>query len=138
MAPKDGSDKEARKNNSPQHTDKADVTIGPYRNDFFTEILLDKTKYIKNCFFYFMKKKAYFPNLASMDSAEINQWIQDLSQIVKTRICELIIYEVYIEKLRQKDYVRTIILRKSSDEDKRLAKNLSIDNLLEEKDYEKC
>ena len=93
MAPIDGSDKEARKNNSPQHTDKADVTIGPYRNDLFTEILLDKTKYIKNCFFYFMRKKAYFPNLASMDSAEINQWIKDLSQIVKTRICELIIYD---------------------------------------------
>ena len=138
MTTRDDIDKEIHKNGVPQDTAGTEGSFGPYRNDLFTEILLDKTKYIKNCFFYFMRKKAYFPNLASMDSTEINQWIKDLSQIVKTRICELIIYEVYIEKLKQKSYVRTIILRKSSDEDKRLAKNLSIDNLLEEKDYEKC
>ena len=111
--------------------------FGPYRNDLFSEILLDQNNYIKNCFYYLLKK-GYFPNLASVDHIGINLWIQDLCQIVKMAIWKLIRKGIYVDKLKQKKYARQIIYRKSYDEDKRLEKNLSIDNLFEEDDYEKC
>ena len=99
--------------------------FGPYRNDLFSEILLDQNNYIKNCFYYLLKK-GYFPYLASMDHIGINQWVQDLSQIVKMAIWKLIRNGTYVEKSKQKKYVRQIIYRRSIAENERLGKNISI------------
>jgi len=128
METRDANDRKAGKNVGPKDIDETEVTFGPYSNDLFTEILLDKSSYIKNCFYY-MLKKGNFPHVASMDYTETNHWVQDLSQIVKTRICELIVDEVYVEKTKQKSYVYTIIWRKCDAENERRGKNISINAL---------
>jgi hypothetical protein len=112
------------------------VSFGPYQNDIFSEILLDKTDYIKNCFNN-MLNKGYFSQIAHMNSIEKNFWIQDLSQIVKEAIWKLVINKTYIEKVKQKKYVTTIIWRKSDAENERLGKHISINMFEEEKDHEK-
>jgi hypothetical protein len=125
MATHDDNGRKEGKNVGPKDTDETEVTIGPYCNDLFTEILLNKTNYIKNCFYY-MLKKGYFSDLASMDHIGIDQWVQDLSQIVKMSIWKLICEGIYVEKLKQKKYVRTIVWRKCDAENKRLRKIILI------------
>ncbi len=126
MPTHDDNGKKTHKNEGPQDTDGTEVTFGPYSNDLFTEILLDKTSYTKNCFYY-MLKKGNFPHLASMDYTETNHWVQDLSQIVKMAIWKLIRNGIYVEKLKQKKYVRQIIYRRSKAENEHIGKNISID-----------
>jgi hypothetical protein len=125
MPTHDDNGKKTHKNEGPQDTDGTEVTFGPYSNDLFTEILLDKTNYIKNCFYY-MLKKGYFFHLASMDHIEIDQWVQDLSQIVRMVIWKLICKGIYVDKLKQKKYVRQIIYRRSEAENRWRGKFRSI------------
>jgi len=117
-------------------SEDTNVSFGPYQNDIFSEILLDKTYYIKNCFNN-MLNKGYFSQIAHMNSIEKNFWIQDLSQIVKEAIWKLVINGTDIDKIKQKKFVRTIIWRKSDAENERLGKHISINVFEEEKDREK-
>jgi DNA-directed RNA polymerase specialized sigma24 family protein len=134
MATRDDNDREGNDKESQKNIIQSIVT-NKQNEEIFSELLSGDNKIVRTIFRNFLEK-GHFQKIRSLSQKEIMLWEDELCQEVDMTMWKKDILGQLGKIGYARAYVKGIVRNKCIDENRRLEKHVSMDLILEEKDYE--